>query len=130
MTYRKFMVGLFAFACFSLCMSVFAEDRFSPGEKLSHSLSVCLDKQDAIEILNAENKGGYEAASKVWESKDGCGTVVVQGGPTVGKVVYAISIERGGKKLVGKVVEILVNGKVEGYFLTSRDVGLKKERDS
>lgn len=129
MTYRRFMVGLFAFVCISLCMSAFA-DRFTPGEKLNHSLSICLDKADAIDVLNAENKSGYQAASKVWESKENCATVVIQGGPTVGKVVYAISVERNGKKLVAKVVEILVDGKVEAYFITSWEVGLKKERDS
>jgi hypothetical protein len=97
---------------------------FSTGEKLSHSLSVCLDKQDAIDILNAHKAGGKESAEKVWQEKDRCanGNVV---GPNVGKVVYAVKIDGG----VFSAVEILLNGDVVGYFLTSAPVN-KPQRNS
>ena len=103
---------------------------FTLGEKLQHNLSVCIEKSDAIAVMQAEADSGYEGAYKLWSEKDGCATVPVIG-PHVGNVVYAVAIVREGKKLIGRVVEIIDGGKVLGYFLTTADfVGLKKERDS
>lgn len=124
---------LFAFVLFALVASAAQKAyalRFQPGEVLQHNLSVCVSKEDAIEILTAESKNGYEAAAELWGSKDECATVPVIGGQTVGKQVFAIAIRRNGESLVGKVVEILKDGKVIAYFLTTAEVGLKKERDA
>jgi hypothetical protein len=94
---------------------------FTTGEKLSHQLSVCIQKSDAVEIAEAHRSGGKEAAEAIWQTKEKCGTVVAAHGERVGKVVYAV------KGLV--VVEILVDGKVVAYFLTSAPVN-KPQRNT
>lgn len=51
----------------------------SKGEVLQHMLSVCIDKDDAIEILKVDSEKGREEAGKVWEAKEKCAAVPVQG---------------------------------------------------
>ena len=132
---RRVLHWLMAFVCFSACAAgisyAFGAEtlKFMTGQTLKHNLSVCLAKEDAIAIFDAEVRGGFEAASAVWESKRDCmNTDVV--GPTVGKVVHSAQITRGEQKLTGHVVEILNNGDVIGYFLTSGKVEAKRDRDA
>jgi hypothetical protein len=87
---------------------------FVTGERLIHTLSVCILKADAIEIAEAHRSGGQSAAEAVWQVKERCATVVVAHGEVVGKVVYAV------KGL--SVVEIVHDGKVLAYFMTSAPV--------
>lgn len=97
---------------------------FTQGEELNHHLSICQFKADAIEVLDADARAGFEAASKVWMAKDNCVSLPVVGG-TVGLVVHTAPVVRDGKKLVAKVVEIVFDKKVVGYFLTTGDVNRK-----
>ena len=122
---KKLMTALFAIACLALCASVFAQGiTFTTGQPLNHMLNVCLDKADAIEILKAHEKDGYEAAKEVWEKKEKCDTLPVSG-PKVGRVVFSIRSE--GKDV--KVVEI-VGDEVVGYFITSSPVEAKRDRNA
>lgn len=93
---------------------------FTTGEKLSHQLSVCIEKADAVEIAEAYRAGGKEAAEVVWNAKEHCQNVTVAQG-SVGKVAYAV------RGLV--VVEIVIDGKVAAYFITSAPVN-KVQRNS
>lgn len=94
-------------------------DSITLGQPLEHTLSVCLKKADAIEIVNAEVEKGYEAANVLWMTKDECATVPVVG-PTAGDVVHTVSVVRDGKKLTVRVVEIKdAKGVVMGYFMSS-----------
>jgi hypothetical protein len=97
------------------------EASFVRGQKLTHQLSVCLDKKDALEILAADEKDGFDAARVIWEAKDRCQTVNVVNG-VVGKVVKSAQVKRGDKRTTARVVEILINGNVEGYFFTTATV--------
>lgn len=94
---------------------------FARGEILQHNLSICLKKEDAIAILETEAKSGFDAAMAAWNANDNCAPAPVVGG-IVGKVVFAIKLTRSDKKLTMSVVEILHEGKVVGYFLTSAPV--------
>jgi len=118
---RRVLFVLFAIATFSLCMSAFAQ--FTQGEKLSHNLSVCISKADAVEIVNTDEKDGFDAASKVWNAKAECVTLPVVG-PVVGKVVHSAMVKRNGQKVRAHVVEILVDGKPVAYFITSESVSV------
>lgn len=92
---------------------------FHRGGALTHMLSVCLDKQDAVEIVKADAEKGQDAAAAAWDSKTRCATVPVTGA-FVGKAVFSAQVVREGKKLTASVVEILdKDGAVLGYFLTS-----------
>jgi len=92
------------------------------GERLSHQLSVCLKKEDAVEIVNTEATKGFEAAMEVWMAKAECEAVPVVG-PTVGKIVYAAEVKREGKALTLRVFEIVHEEKVVGYFISSANLG-------
>ena len=94
---------------------------FARGQKLNHQLSVCLDKKDALAILNADEKDGFAAANAIWEAAEKCMTVPVMG-PVVGKVVKSAKVKRGDKTITARVVEILNNGEVIGYFFTTASV--------
>lgn len=86
----------------------YAEESFTEGEQLTHMLSVCLDKKDAIAIATA----GEESES-LWAANPKCANLPIQGA-IVGKVVHKGKV---------KVVEILApTGEVLAYFLTSRAV--------
>lgn len=102
------------------------EVSFFRGQKLSHMLSVCLDKADALAILEADEKDGKDAATAIWMAKARCSSVPVQG-PLVGKVVKAVKVKRGDKTITARVVEIVNDGQVIGYFFTTSTVD---ERDS
>lgn len=102
---------------------------FITGDKLSHNLSVCLDKDAAIAIVDADSKSGYEAASKLWAENDRCQSVPVMGGPRVGKVVHSAKIVRDGKSLTARVVEVIgEDNAVLGYFITTGTVAEKALR--
>ena len=127
---------LMAFVCFSACAAGISyafgaeTQKFMTGEVLKHNLSVCLQKSDAIAIVDAEIKGGYEAAAAVWTAAAQCGNTDVVG-PTVGKVVHSAPAVRGEKKITVSVVEIIgQNGEVMGYFLTSGKVEAKRDRNA
>jgi hypothetical protein len=108
---------LFALAAFAAPLSVFANS-FKAGEVLSHSLSVCLKKSDAVAIVNAHAKDGIEAANKVWDAANECRTVNVVG-PQVGKVVHSVKVDKNKR---ASVVEIVNDGKVLAYFVTTLPV--------
>lgn len=96
------------------------------GQVLTHSLSVCIDKADAVEIVEAARVSN-EAAAKKWAEKDRCLNVPVSG-PTVGRVVHtAADVPRDGKRVTLRVVEIISAGKVVGYFMTQWVVSAKLE---
>lgn len=132
---RRVLHWLFALVCISAVgagIQAYAAEslKFTTGEVLKHNLSVCLQKSDAIAIVNAEVKGGFEAAAEVWNKAAQCGNTDVIG-PTVGKVVHSAQIVRGDKKLTVSVVELIgQGGDVLGYFLTSAKVEAKRDRNT
>ncbi len=128
---RKVLWVLFALVVFTAAAApLMAAETFMVGQTLQHNLSICIEKKDAIEILDAEAKGGFAAANAVWEANPKCGNADVVG-PTVGKVVHTQVVTRGEKKISVHVVEILgPDGKVMGYFMTSAGVTPRRERDS
>lgn len=117
---KKLITFLFALAACAVAASpAFAS--FKTGETLNHMLSVCVEKKDAIEIVETDVAKGYEAAAEVWNAKEYCMTLPVQG-PAVGKVVHSAKVKRDGKEVTVFVVEIVVDGKVQAYFLTTLPV--------
>jgi hypothetical protein len=98
-----------------------SELSFVRGQKLAHMLSVCLDKKDALAILDADEKDGFAAAQAIWNAADRCATLPVQGG-VVGKVVRSAKVKRGDTTVTARVVEILAGGDVVGYFFTTATV--------
>jgi hypothetical protein len=123
--YLGYWFGVAAIAAALLgIVSPEASASFKRGQQLEHMLSVCLTREDAEDVMKAEVKGGYEAAEVIWKIKEqekACGNVPVVG-PSVGKVVSTFKVKRGDKKAVAKVVEILIAGKVEGFFITTDEV--------
>jgi hypothetical protein len=95
-----------------------SEASFVRGQVLNHNLSVCLDKADAVAIIEADEKDGRDAANAVWMAADRCLTVPVQG-PLVGKVVKSAKVVRDGQTKTARAVEIVNDGVVIGYFLTT-----------
>lgn len=123
---KRAIQPLFALACILAALIGPREAHalsFSRGEALQHNLSVCLNKADAIELLDVWAKDGFDASMKVWNAKDKCAPINVVGG-IVGKVVHTVKAERGGEKLTIVAVEILTpDGKeVAAYFMTSASV--------
>lgn len=98
----------------------YANADYRRGQVLQHQIHVCLSKADAVEILTVDNQKGQEAAQEVWNTKQ-CSYVPVVG-LIVGKVVFAARIKRGGEEMTARVVEILQEGKVVAYFLTTEPV--------
>lgn len=110
---KSLITFLFAVLVMFVPLTSFA---FSTGEKLNHFLSVCVEKQDAIDILDTYRKEGTKGAEKVWAEKENCANLEVVRG-TVGKVVYSVKGEK-----VFSAVEILIEGRVVAYFLTGSPV--------
>lgn len=109
-----------------LSLPCFAEvESFQTGEELDYILTVCVSKASAVAILDADVKGGDEAATAAYKKADDCNSLPVTGGPTVGRVVYTVKVKRDKEELTAKVVEILDKGKVVAYFLTSKPVVAK-----
>ena len=94
---------------------------FARGQKLNHMLSVCIEKKDALAVLDADAKDGFDAAKAIWDKADGCATVPVQG-PLVGRVVKSARVKRGDTAITARVVEIVKDGVVLGYFFTTATV--------
>lgn len=119
---------LFLLPIFAAVLAPFIEVQaqelsFVRGQKLSHMLSVCLDKKTAVAILDADAKDGFAAAGALWEAADKCATVPVMDGPTVGKVVKTAQVKRGDRTVIARVVEIIApTGEVMGYFFTTATV--------
>ena len=90
--YIGFLFALVVIASALVPLTAVAD--FSTGEKLSHNLSVCMNKQDAIDIVNAHKEGGREAASKLWVEAAGCDNADIVG-YSVGKVAYAVKVDEG-----------------------------------
>lgn len=108
-------------AAFAPIVGYAQELSFSRGQRLNHMLSVCLDKADAVAILEADAKHGFAAAKELWDAADRCATLPVQGA-LVGKTVMAAKVKRGDREITGRVVEIVNDGKVIGYFFTTATV--------
>lgn len=89
---------------------------FVIGEELAHNLSVCLKKDDAVEIANADRDRGRDAAQAIWMAKEECGTVPVVG-HRVGKVVHQVTSKSGNLKVIE--IRHRATGEVMGYFLTT-----------
>ena len=126
---KKLIHGLFAVAVLSAALQpVIARADFAKGEVLNHVLSVCVDKADALAIVNTHATKGREAAESLWNAKDKCATIPVIG-PTVGKTVLSIAVDTDGVKKIARVIEVLDGeGKVIGYFMTTAP--LKAERNT
>ena len=117
---------LFLLPIFAAVLAPFLEVRaqelsFVRGQKLNHMLSVCIDKKDALAILDADEKHGFAAASVIWEAADKCSSIPVMGA-LVGKVVKVARVKRGEKVVTARVVEIVNDGEVIGYFFTTATV--------
>ena len=133
---RAFISFLFCLAVLAAALTPLAafadEMTFTRGQVLNHALSVCLDKSDAIAILDTHAKDGHEAAQALWDKKERCSTVPVRG-HVVGRIVHSVAVKRDGKELIARAVEI-VGDEVLGYFITTSPVNgalpMKKERDS
>lgn len=113
----RLIYTLFAILAIACPLSAFAQaTSFTTGERLDHFLSVCIDKKDAIEILEAFRSSEREAEA-LWQTKEKCQNVnVIEA--KVGKSVY--SVKGAGKTF--SAVEIVLDGKVVAYFLTSAPV--------
>lgn len=112
----------------SLLLALPAHAEYRKGEALNHMLSVCLEKADAIGIVEAHAKQGLAVADALWNANPKCNNVPVSG-PIVGETVHTATVERDGVKKIARVIEIIgMNGIVLGYFLTTAP--LKTERDS
>lgn len=116
--------------CLTVLMAAFApivgyaqqqETSFARGQKLNHMLSVCIEKDVAVAILEADAKQGFEAAKAIWEANDKCATVPVMG-QYVGKVVKSAQVKRGDREVTARVVEITNGSEVIGYFFTTATV--------
>jgi hypothetical protein len=123
---KRLITFLFVAVIFASASNpLYAQDlTFTSGEVLNHTLSVCLDKKDALEIADAHKKFGKERANEIWMSRDKCGNVPVVGA-VVGKVIRSHKTKEG----QSSVVEILTDGKVIGYFLTTAPVN-KPDRNT
>lgn len=118
----KLISFLFALAALAAPASTLAEDlSFTEGESLQHMLSICIEKQDAIDVVKADSEKGFDAAAGVWMEKDKCQSLPVVNA-FVGKVVYSAPAKRNGKDVVSSVVEIVSEGKVVAYFITTAPV--------
>lgn len=114
---KRLIWVLFAIAALSATLSAFAA--YHKGQVLNHFLSVCLDKQDGVDVANASD-AGPEKADEAFTAKERCANVPVQGA-TVGGVVY--------KSKTASVVELKADG-VIGYFITRQPVGEYKPENN
>lgn len=87
---------------------------FTQGEVLSHVLSVCLAKEDAIEVVRTHAEKGMDAARAAFAAKEKCDAVPVSG-LRVGNVVFSAKTDAGETR----VVEIKGPEGVVAYFLTT-----------
>lgn len=102
-----------------LSLPAFAQvDSFVFGEELAHSLSICVSKESALAIIDVDVREGLVAARKAYAERDDCATLPV-GGANVGKVVKSAKVKRDDAEVTVSVVEIVKDGKVVAYFLTS-----------
>lgn len=107
-----------------LSFPAFASDSFYTGEELQWTLAVCVSKESAVAVANADSKSGIEAAGVVFGAAEDCASLPVFGAQ-VGKVVHTAKVKRKDKPATVSVVEIVVEGKVVAYFLTSLPVTAK-----
>lgn len=125
---QRLIYVLFAILVIACPLSVFAA--FKEGQALQHpGIAVCLEKADAIAVLDADAKGGLEAARVKWLGIEKCQTVSVSG-PTVGKVVKSAKVKRGETTITVRVVEIVGDGQVLGYFFTTEEVHPKAQSNT
>lgn len=89
------------------------------GNVYAMSVSVCIDKKDAIAILDAEKDLGHDHAAKLFDALDKCDNVPTQF--RVGPVVHTIT-NKDGK--VYRVVEITApaDDKQKLYWMTSMTI--------
>lgn len=125
---RKLISVLFAITVIAAAlMPVTANADFAKGEVLNHMLSVCLNKADAVAIMKEHSTKGRAAADVLWEKAGECANIPVEG-PVVGETVLSIPVETDGVKKIARVIEIIKNGSVLGYFMTTSP--MKTERDA
>lgn len=95
------------------------------GDVYAMQISICLEKKDAVAILDAEKELGHEHASKLFDVIDTCQNVPAQF--RVGQVVHTIT-NADGKTY--RVVEIVspTDDTQKLYWMTSMTVtaGVKK----
>lgn len=95
------------------------------GNVYAMQISICLEKKDAVAILDAEKELGHEHASKLFDVIDSCQNVPAQF--RVGPVVHTIT-NADGKTY--RVIEITdpADDKQKLYWMTSMNVvaGVKK----
>lgn len=100
-------------------------DSWQTGEVMHHEVSLCATKDSAMAVVDADAKGGQEAAQEVFTARDDCRTLPVLGW-SVGKVVHSVKAKRGAGPVTISVVEILDgDGKVLAYFITGLPVVAK-----
>ena len=89
------------------------------GNVYAMSVSVCIDKKDAVAILDAEKDLGHDHASKLFDALDKCDNVPTQF--RVGPVVHTIT-NADGKTY--RVVEITApsDEKQKLYWMTSMTI--------
>jgi hypothetical protein len=130
---RKLTQVLFTFAAFAAlgaAVPLPARAAFSGivlGEPLSHQLSVCLKKEDAILIADTHADKGRDAAAALWEANDNCASVPLFGGLTAGAVVHSRQTVRDNQKVTISVIEIKNSeGGIPGYIMTTLPVAKSK----
>lgn len=126
---KKLINFLFAFAASAAAtMPCWAD--WAEGERMQHMVSVCLDKEDANEVVDAHADKGVDAAQALWETKGRCRTLPVVGA-LVGKVVHRRSVKVEGESRTASVVEILApDHSIAGYFITTQRVNEKPDSNT
>lgn len=109
-----------------LAFPAFAADSWVIGEELTHELSVCVSKESAMAVIDADAQGGREAMAVLFNAKDDCMTIPVRNA-TVGKVVHHVKIKRGEAEKTASAIEIVKDGKVVAYFLSTVPVVARLE---
>lgn len=118
---KKLIHILFGILTLAISVKPALADDWTVGETLQHQISVCLKKEDAIEIVTAHRDKGLSAAEAMWESKAECRTVPVIAAE-VGNVVFSARVKVNDEERTGSVVEIVRKGRVIGWFITTMPV--------
>jgi hypothetical protein len=112
----------FTLAILSIGKSFAQVESFQTGEVLNHTLSICIHKESAVAVIEADAKGGLDAAAKVFQDKEDCDNLPIIG-LQIGKVIHTTKIKRGDKEKTASVVEIVnAEGKVLAYLPTTKPV--------
>lgn len=115
------MIRFLAVLLFPLTASAQA---WQTGEALDHRmLALCISKESVVAIVEADVKGGVDAAMAAFAAGSDCRTVIVTG-YTVGRVVHTAKVKRDDGEKTVSVVEVVDpdTGKAVAYFPTTSPV--------